>query len=684
MRYIRHLSLIIPAMLISLLAATAATASAGDDSNDYNLRQRVARVTFLSGDVQLRRAGSREWESAAVNLPLVEGDQLATGKNSSLEIQIDAYNFVRLDEDSVLSIVTLRDEGAALSLAEGTLSLRLARFDRDREYFEVDAPKTTMAAEKRGLYRVDAGRKNGYETSDVRITVHDGGRARLYSETSGFTLRDGRTARLFFDGGDEGGDWELSSAPQLDAWDRWVDERENYLAERLKYERRDRYYDNGVWGAEELDAYGDWVNAGDYGYIWRPHTTVTNNYNNWAPYRHGYWRWCPPYGYTWIPLEPWGWAPYHYGRWIYYNGFWCWWPRNYYNYGYSRWHPSLVVFTSYSNSYCWYPLPRNHPDPVYTGPSGPTAPVRPMRPPNKDQTVLVPEGKRPLGDEAYLNAVSSVLASDFGTPKPIAKPLTGKQAQLALDSKPVSIASVPVKKPVTDSVPSVVRGNDLSPGRPRGKGVEGTSLTERPTGAATRSPGKPLDEELRRTRLYNGREPVSRQDSDSSTIKSGSNTGAVTRPTRTVRPATDDRPVIRNSDDGNGTVVRPVRPSRPAPTTTAPPVRDDSNSSPDNDTQTVRPVPVPRPPARPEVSEPRPQRPSRQERDDSQTVRPEPQRPSRPEPERPSRSEPERSSPPPQPAPAPPPPRQEAPPQVAPPPSKPADEGGGGRKRDGR
>ena len=53
---------------------------------------------------------------------------------------------VRLAANSVLRIVTLRDEGIAISVVEGTLSLRLAKFDRAHEYFEIDAPKTTLAA----------------------------------------------------------------------------------------------------------------------------------------------------------------------------------------------------------------------------------------------------------------------------------------------------------------------------------------------------------------------------------------------------------------------------------------------------------------------------------------------------------------------------------------------------------
>ena len=143
---------------------------------------------------------------------------------------------MRLGADAMLRIVTLRDEGVALSVVEGTATVRLAKFDRDSEYFEVDAPKTTLSAEKKGLYRIDVSREGR-----VRLSARDGGRARIYSETSGFALRDGRTAELIFEGADAG-DWEFIAANVSDSWDSWVNERERYLAERLRYDTQ--YYDS--------------------------------------------------------------------------------------------------------------------------------------------------------------------------------------------------------------------------------------------------------------------------------------------------------------------------------------------------------------------------------------------------------------------------------------------------------
>ena len=119
-----------------------------DDSDDYDVKARVARISLIGGDVNLKRAGNKDWESARLNYPLVEGDTITTGKGSQIEIQIDSRNFVRLTDSAMLRIVTLRDEGVAISLIEGTLVLRLSKFDREKEYFEIDAPRSTLAAEK--------------------------------------------------------------------------------------------------------------------------------------------------------------------------------------------------------------------------------------------------------------------------------------------------------------------------------------------------------------------------------------------------------------------------------------------------------------------------------------------------------------------------------------------------------
>lgn len=533
-------------LLLSALLLISVTARADDNNADdeYEEHARVLRLSLVKGEVTVRRAGGDEWEQAQMNAPLVEGDTLATGRDARLEIQADSRNFIRVGENAVVRVVTLRDEGIALSLSEGTVTVRLAQFDHDKEYFEVDAPKSTVAAERTGLYRIDV------DAQSVRVTVREDGRARIYSETSGFELRSDRTARLIY-GGTEDEDWDLSAAASFDDWDGWNSERERDLASRLRYEGRERYYDPEVYGAEELDNYGDWEYTNDYGYVWSPGTTVVNNYNDWAPYRYGHWDWCNPYGWTWVADEPWGWAPYHYGRWVYYNNRWGWAPRGYgYNYRRARWRPALVAFVNLDfggeRRVCWYPLTYGQRDPRGRWWSRGFDPRSPQR-----------AGSLPRSTP-WLRAVSTVREHEFGTTKVRALPAGVEVAQRALTNEPVR------NLPFTRGGGGRFEGRD-GQGRERRadtpggrvKGANGRevlvinrpaaitpahALPDRQTGATRRTPGLPLDEELRRARVFNNRQPrVATPSSAGGALdnQSGGATGAVERPRRDRRPFPD-------------------------------------------------------------------------------------------------------------------------------------------------
>ncbi|MFN2480870.1 MAG: DUF6600 domain-containing protein [Pyrinomonadaceae bacterium] len=561
-----------------------------DDDYAYEETARVARISLLAGDVSLRRSGSDKWERATLNTPLVEGDRLATGSGSRVEIQIDSRNFVRVGEYATLDIVTLRSEGVALSLPEGTATLRLARFERDREYFEIDAPATTVAAQAKGLYRLDVD-KDGR----VRVSVREGGRARLYSESSGFTVRDGRVAESVFRDGSNEAEWEFSELRPFDNWDTWVDERERHLLARLRYDDRERYYDNQVVGGEELDAYGDWVQTRDYGYVWRPRTTVINNYYDWAPYRYGHWSWCPPYGWTWVGDEPWGWAPYHYGRWVYVDNYWSWAPRGYYGYRHrSWWRPALVAFVnvhlSFGDHVCWYPLPYHHSDPQSNF-------WRRAR----DRNRIEARQRKELADIKRVNpiwarAVSGLPARDFGRGNVRPQPTDVSAAKLALATDPVrgrlavrpvegegGMANLRDRLSESKRAGMAARGGDAA-------GVPTLKVAERPTGAASRKAGVALDETLRRARILDNREPaVTKGAKGGDSFKdvngadpvrrtSGGNvggdaraTGAVARPSRPIRvPDATNNPNDargekaggeKNGGDDPKRTIRPVRPT---------------------------------------------------------------------------------------------------------------------------
>ena len=83
-----------------------------------------------------------------------------------------------------------------------------------------------------------------------------------------------------------------------------------------------QYVSPYVPGYDDLDTYGTWQTAPEYGAIWYPTGVVAG----WAPYRYGRWAWVEPWGWTWVDNEPWGFAPFHYGRWVQVGPRWGWLP----------------------------------------------------------------------------------------------------------------------------------------------------------------------------------------------------------------------------------------------------------------------------------------------------------------------------------------------------------------------
>jgi probable HAF family extracellular repeat protein len=90
---------------------------------------------------------------------------------------------------------------------------------------------------------------------------------------------------------------------------------------------------------------GNWVEAGNYGYCFRPRVS-----ENWKPYQDGHWVWTDQ-GWYWDSSERFAWATYHYGRWVNIDGTgWCWVPGN-------QWAPAWVSWRESSEHVGWAPLP---------------------------------------------------------------------------------------------------------------------------------------------------------------------------------------------------------------------------------------------------------------------------------------------------------------------------------------
>lgn len=293
-------------LLLASFAAGALAQSAADASDPPS---RVARLSYLSGDVGFLPAGARDWSDANVNRPLTTGDRLSTGANARAELELGGSS-LRMDGDADFGVLDLDDRIAQIELTQGTLSLSVRDLD-DGQSIEIDTPTVALVVDRPGAFRVDVG--DG--ARDTRISVRDGS-ATVYGEDSAQrTVSSGRSY-LFADSAlSRVG---ISDLDGDDAFDTWAASREQ------RYVRSDsrQYVSDQVVGYQDLDQYGDWQTDADYGAVWYP-TVVASD---WAPYRTGHWAYIAPWGWSWVDDAPWGFAPYHYGRWAHVHGRWGWIP----------------------------------------------------------------------------------------------------------------------------------------------------------------------------------------------------------------------------------------------------------------------------------------------------------------------------------------------------------------------
>ncbi|MBV9674632.1 MAG: hypothetical protein JO076_17655, partial [Verrucomicrobia bacterium] len=127
------------------------------------------------------------------------------------------------------------------------------------------------------------------------------------------------------------------------------DEQMSSAQDQLQYsdqgEQASNEGDYNVFYSRLSSDEGNWVQAGNYGYCFRPRVS-----EHWRPYQDGHWIWTD-HGWYWSSNEPFGWATYHYGRWVDINGTgWCWVPGK-------QWAPAWVSWRQSDENVGWAPLP---------------------------------------------------------------------------------------------------------------------------------------------------------------------------------------------------------------------------------------------------------------------------------------------------------------------------------------
>jgi len=147
----------IPAALIAILGMSLCLMPVARAQNSDPVR--VVRLSRAEGELLVSHSGSDVWEEAPVNLPLQEGDSLAT-QGGLAEIEFENGAMAYLAENSLLQITALgfSDDGRVtdLSLTQGAGTFYANLTSRDS--FRVLTSTFNVVIPERAEFRADAHR----------------------------------------------------------------------------------------------------------------------------------------------------------------------------------------------------------------------------------------------------------------------------------------------------------------------------------------------------------------------------------------------------------------------------------------------------------------------------------------------------------------------------------------------
>jgi hypothetical protein len=303
-------------MLIILLSgAVAYESDAGDDP------VKTSRITYVSGDAVIQPSISGNTLEAALNMPFMIGDRLATGTDGRIEFRLGDGMSGWLWHDTKIELTesAMDQSGKRQSVIRvwyGAISVRRLDMSSYDHVLSVNTGSGRITLSNDTLIRVTM----ESDLTAIYVTVHRG-KAIAESAAQRKELLSGETWRSTAGSGQ----WEFVSSPAKDAFDDWFIERDNvqqnawseaqgYPEDVVPHEYMDQ--------AAGLHGYGRWVFI-QHTWYWAPFVS-----SSWVPYHFGYWDFIPSWGWFWVPFEPWGWTAYRYGYWRFFAGYgWMWYPN---------------------------------------------------------------------------------------------------------------------------------------------------------------------------------------------------------------------------------------------------------------------------------------------------------------------------------------------------------------------
>ena len=323
-----------------MLAIWAALAALLVVSASAESKVRIVRLSEVQGTVQIDRTAGDGFAKAFINLPVVEGSKLRTGKDGRAEVEFEDGSALRLAPDSEVNFVhlALGDNGQKLStvqLVSGTVYASLhpkKGGEKTADQFQLNFARESVTVPEAAHFRV--------ELADARATLAVfKGKLSAISPAGQIDVAEKHSATIDLASNELAKDDVANDAAKNDAAkkDTFVIAK-NYEAEpsdawdRQQTEYHDRNASAAAgssisspysYGMSDLNYYGNFMTVPGYGNVWQPYFIGAN----WSPFQDGGWAFYPGSGYMWVSGYPWGWMPYNYGNWAFVPGFgWVWQP----------------------------------------------------------------------------------------------------------------------------------------------------------------------------------------------------------------------------------------------------------------------------------------------------------------------------------------------------------------------
>jgi ferric-dicitrate binding protein FerR (iron transport regulator) len=344
-----------------------------DEPQAAKSHARVVRLSYLTGNVTLRRPGSAEDEKALLNTPIQEGFELSTADSSYAEVEFENGSTARIGERSKLLFEQLALDSNGnklngLTFKQGYGTFHFAperqpgnqrgrndaiRLQPDEDVYRVKIADATITAGDKCEFRTDLAEDR------FRVEVLKGS-VEVAADNQSTKLGEGRVLERQI------GSATLASNTQKgivkDDWDRWAEARDRQ--EDLTGKDEAVHPTGPSYGWSDLNTYGEWVTLPGNRFGWSPYAPV-----GWSPYSYGMWQSYPGMGLTWISGDPWGWVTDHCGFWDFDPTFGWYWMNP--MFGCGLWYPSFVNWFGGPGWIGWQPVnprrvPPGRPRPIGT------------------------------------------------------------------------------------------------------------------------------------------------------------------------------------------------------------------------------------------------------------------------------------------------------------------------------